>query len=157
MPDGTLTPELAAFCQRGVSVCVASRDAAQTPIAGLGLACRQDGQALRILLSGRGNEGILRAIDAGAPLAVTFSQPETHRSIQLKAARARLAPLRAKDEAELARQTAAMRDELVSVGYPALLASLYSAHERADIVAIVFVPDLAFVQTPGPRAGSALP
>lgn len=112
---------------------------------------------MRVFLQRRGNDSILRAIDAGAPVAVTFSQPETHRSIQLKAVEARLAPLMAEDEPELARQAAAMRDELVSVGYPVTFASLYCAYDRHDLVAIVFVPAQAFVQTPGPDAGSALP
>jgi hypothetical protein len=53
------------------------------PIAGLGLACREEPSgALRILLRRRGNERLLHAIEDGAPVAVTFSQPTTHRSIQ---------------------------------------------------------------------------
>jgi hypothetical protein len=157
MPDGALAPELAAFCQRGLSVCLASCDSARNPIAGPGLACRQDGTAVRVFLHRRGNESIVRAVDSGAPFAVTFSQPETHRSIQLKAGRARVAPLLPEDEPQLAHQAAAMRDELISVGYSTTFASLYCAYERQDLVAIVFVPEQAFVQTPGPEAGSALP
>ena len=156
-PDGALAPELAAFCQCGTSVCLASSDSRREPIAALGLACRMDGARLRILLKRRGNERLLQAVAAAAPIAVTFSQPETHRSIQFKASTASLDPLLPADEPELARQTAAMRDELINVGYSAAFATVYCMFERQDVVAVVITPDLAFVQTPGPAAGNALP
>jgi hypothetical protein len=155
--DGALAPDIAAFCQRGLSICLASSDRRGEPIAGLGLACRQDGPRLRILLVRRGHERLLRAVAEGAPVAATFSQPETHRSIQLKSASASLAPFLPADEPELLRQSAAMRDELVSVGYSAAFATIYSGLDRQEMAAVVLVPEQAFVQTPGPTARSALP
>jgi hypothetical protein len=157
LPHGALSPEIAEFCQQGISVCLASTDRRGEPVAGLGLACRREGAALRVLLIRRGNERLVHAIEDGAPVAATFSKPETHRSIQLKAPRARLDTLLSADEPELARQTAAMRDELVAVGYSTAFASVYCAYDRHDVLAIVMQPDQAFVQTPGPAAGSALP
>jgi hypothetical protein len=152
-----MAPDIAGFCQRGLSICLASSDRRGEPIAGLGLACRQDAGRLRILLDRRGHERLLRAVAAGAPVAVTFSQPETHRSIQLKAATASPAAFLPTDEPELMRQTAAMREELISVGYSAAFATIYSAFDRQELAVIVLAPEQAFVQTPGPAAGSALP
>jgi hypothetical protein len=155
--DGMLAPALAAFCQRGLNVCLASRDAANDPIAAHGLACRQHGAALRVFMLQRGNDRILRAIEAEAPVAAIFSLPPMHRSIQLKAPRAKLATLLAEDVPELARQTAALRNELLAVGFSTAFASVFCAYDRHDVVAIIFVPEQAFVQTRGPIARSAPP
>jgi hypothetical protein len=157
-PDGSLAPDFASFVQAGVSICVGVCEPGRHPVAGLGLACRITGDGrLRLMLRQRGNERLLAAIAAGSRVAVTFTQPTTHRSIQLKAARADLAAPGPEDEPHRVRQHLALRDELVAIGYSTALATTYRAGEGEELSIIVFVPDDAFVQTPGPGAGSALP
>jgi hypothetical protein len=92
----------------------------------------------------------------GAGLAVTFTQPSTHRSIQLKAAGATVAAPGVSDGPAVAVQTAGFRSELVARGYPETFAVAFTAFEPHELAAVDFVPEHAFVQTPGPSAGSAL-
>jgi hypothetical protein len=157
-PDGSLAPHFARFVQSGVSICVGACETGRHPVAGLGLACRMTGDGrLRLVLRRRGNERLLAAIADGSPVAVTFTQPTTHRSIQLKASRADVAAPGPEDEGHRARQHLALRDELVAIGYSNTLATTYRACEGEETAIIVFAPEDAFVQTPGPGAGSALP
>src|SRR5262245_35076485 len=83
--SGVLTPDLEAFCQSGISVIVAACRPGETPVGGLGCGCRilADGR-MRLLLPRPGNEGLLAAAERGARIAATFTQPFTHRSIQVK-------------------------------------------------------------------------
>jgi hypothetical protein len=157
MAGGVLTAELAGFCQSGVSVIVGSRGGEGRPIAGLALACTINASGtVRLLLRGPANTGLLQALRDGAGIAVTFSEPRTHRSIQFKGTGARLVPGLPEDARAVARQSAIFRDELVSAGYPPVFASFYCAYRDEEIAAVEFTPEQAFVQTPGPGAGSAL-
>jgi hypothetical protein len=157
LPGGVLTTELADFCQSGVSVVVASCDRTALPLVGRALACRiaPDGE-MRVVLRESSNLRLLDALRDGARLAVTFTQPTTHRSIQLKAPGARLVAANASDAPAAIVQTAAFRRELMEIGYDDTFAAGYCGFETHDLVTITFRPEQAFVQTPGPSAGSAL-
>ena len=153
---GALTAELADFCASGVSVVIASCDRGGGPVVGRGLAARIDGSGVvRLLLRQPSNTALLQAVEDGAGLAVTFTKPSTHRSIQLKAARARLAVAAAADAPEAAAQTAAFRANLVENGLRRACGGILRVR-AAWIAAVEFAPEHAFVQTPGPGAGSAL-
>jgi hypothetical protein len=157
-PDGSLAPDFAKFVQAGVSICVGACERGRDPVAGLGLACRLSGDGrLRLMLRRRGNERLLASVADGSPVAVTFTQPTTHRSIQLKASSAALAAPEPEDEPHRARQHRALRDELVAIGYSSTLATTYRACEGEELAIIVFVPEEAFVQTPGPELEARLP
>lgn len=102
------------------------------------------------------NLDLQRAVAAGAPIAATFTKPYSHRSIQLKADRAEIVRPAPPDGPAAFAQTRAFREELVSVGYAETLASGYTRFELHELAALEFVPESAFVQTPGPSAGSSL-
>jgi hypothetical protein len=153
---GVLTEDLARFCQSGVSVVLGTR-ADGLPLAGVALACIVNPSGkIRILLREPANTALLRAFESGAGIAATFTEPRTHRSIQLKAVSARQVAATEQDLVSVARQIAIFKSELESAGYSAELTSHYSAYRPDEIVAIEFTPREAFVQTPGPGAGSAL-
>lgn len=157
LAGGVLTPDLAEFCQSGVSICLGSRARLGGPVVGYGLACRIDSAGrVRILLHRPSNGPILQAIARGAAIAATFSKPFNHRAMQLKAARATVAEPTETDALVSGDQTAALAADLVDVGYAPAFAQGYVAFEPAELAAIDFLPERAFVQTPGPRAGSAL-
>jgi hypothetical protein len=157
LASGVLTADIADFCQSGISVILGTSDAAGRPLAGRALACRIDETGrVRILLRRAAQQPLLDAVGGGAALAVTFSRPVNHRAIQLKAASATVIAPAASDAALAEAQTAAFRAELVEVGYTAAFATIYTAFDRHDLAAIEFVPEQAFVQTPGPAAGSQL-
>ncbi|HRA94437.1 MAG TPA: pyridoxamine 5'-phosphate oxidase family protein [Aestuariivirga sp.] len=157
LPGGVLTPALAEFCQSGTSIVLASCDHDGRPIVGRGLACRiePDGKA-RLVLRKSSNPKLLKALTDGARFAVTFTQPSTHRSIQLKAPAARIVDANVGDAPAAIAQTTAFSRDLMDVGYSESFAKTYCGFEPHDLVTLTFLPEHAFVQTPGPNAGSAL-
>ncbi len=157
LAGGILTPELMDFCQSGISVIVAAGDGEGAPIAGMALGCTIEPDGLvRIILRRSVSESILRNLGPEARIAATFSQPTTHRSIQIKGVAPRVEDLSPTDDARLDEQVRSFRAELVAVGYDETFAAFYCAYEPQDMLIVAFTPVQCFVQTPGPSAGSAL-
>ncbi len=157
LAGGVLTPELRQFCQSGLSIALGSRAADGLPLSGHALACLiDDSGTVRILLRESANTELLRAVASGARIAATFSEPRTHRSIQLKASSSRRVPVVDGDLVAVAKQCATFASELEFVGYTRQFSSYYCAYRPDEVVAFEFVPEEAFVQTPGPGAGSTL-
>ena len=153
-----LSPEHIAMVDRGVSVIVASRNAALRPsiMRGVGSAISADGTQVTVFLRRSQSRQLMQDIEAGGGLAVVFSEPPTHRTLQLKARQASLRPASPTDQPQLARYLASMQCELAQVGYgPEFAAAMLSA-PLEDVVAVQFTPESAFDQTPGPRAGIPL-
>ena len=153
-----LSPEHIAMVDRGVSVIVASRNAALRPsiMRGVGSAISADGTQVTVFLRRSQSRQLMQDIEAGGGLAVVFSEPPTHRTLQLKARQATLRPASPTDQPQLARYLASMQCELAQVGYgPEFAAAMLSA-PLEDVVAVQFTPESAFAQTPGPRAGNPL-
>ena len=157
LANGVLTEELAEFCQCGLSIVLASCDDVGRPVVGRGIACRigADGR-VRVVFREPPNTAFRQAIAAGAPIAATFTLPSSHRSIQLKAPRAELGPSAPPDGPSAMRQGRGFADDLVRSGYPERFALAYLRFEPYELAALEFLPTGAFVQTPGPSAGSAL-
>ncbi|MGV3548376.1 hypothetical protein [Rhizobium sp.] len=154
---GVLTSELAEFCESGVSIVMAASGADGLPIAGKALACRiLPAGRMRIFLSEAFNALLASAFDQGSPIAVTFSAPHNHRSIQVKATRVLRVPLEEGDGDAVARQVRAFEDDLVFVHYTRRFAKHYTAYKPEETIAIEVSPSEAFVQTPGPGAGEPL-
>ncbi|HEX2546923.1 MAG TPA: pyridoxamine 5'-phosphate oxidase family protein [Ramlibacter sp.] len=153
-----LPPELLAFMARGVSVIVASRDAKLRPsiMRAVGSRVEAQGQDITVFLSRPQSRQLLQDLAATGQVAVVFSEPSTHRSVQLKASRVELRPATADDAPALARYLASMETELQQIGYFAGLAGALLAHKLEEVIAVRFTPEQAYEQTPGPRAGTAL-
>lgn len=154
----TLSPELAGFMQSGVSMHAASRNADNVASLSRPLGCRVSPDHTRVtifILASHSGEMLASFRDNGR-IAVVFSQPSTHRTIQVKGADAAVEPLQAGDEAIVSRHREAFVKELCGLGYEASLPSLLLAGMRGDIVAVSFTVDAVFIQTPGPTAGTAL-
>lgn len=143
---------------RGVSVIVGSRDAARRPsiMRAVGSDVRPDGSAVTVYLARSQSRQLLQDIAATGHVAVVFSEPASHRTVQLKSTHASVRPASEADGAVLARYLASMEHEIQRVGYPVSVARTMLAHRLDDVVAVSFVPELAYDQTPGPRAGSPL-
>jgi hypothetical protein len=153
-----LTAELTDFCQSGISIVLGSRSADGFPVAGRALACIIGPTGVvRLLLAQAPNRPLLAAIARGGAIAATFTRPQNHRSIQLKSSRARLGECAPHERSVVEAQCAGLVDELMGVGYSEPFAATYCAWKDRDLVAIEFAVEGAFVQTPGPGAGSALP
>lgn len=151
-----LTPDIVVFMESGVDISIGVRAANGRPLAGRAAGVRLDGTEMRLTVSEQTYGDMIESVAAGSPLAVTFSRAIDHRSIQIKAAGARILPPDAEDCAAAARDAAHFRDELVSVGYEPAWSSLFMAYDRSRLVVLACVPRAAFAQTPGPGAGEEL-
>jgi len=153
-----LPPDLVAMMARGVSVIVASRDAALRPnlMRAVGSRVEEDGRTITVYLSRRQSRQVVQDLAATGNIAVVFSEPSTHRSVQLKASRLDMRNADAQDTAVLERYRVAMEREIQQVGFAPPLTRAMLAHRLEDVVAVRFTPEQAFDQTPGPRAGTPL-
>jgi hypothetical protein len=147
----------AAFVQGPVSVIVASRSAELVPDVVRGCGCRvsRDRCRVTVLIEPGRASTLLDDLVANGMVAVVFSQPSTHRTIQLKGSDAAVVPVTAADRAAARRHLQEWSDDLRKIGFDAELAA--AVHGNAgQLVAIRFTPTAAFEQTPGPGAGQPL-
>jgi hypothetical protein len=128
--EPVLDADHAAFIQGGVSVVVASRDAARVPRVCRAIGCRvsDDRRRVTVYLSAFQGAPLLAAIRSEGVIAVAFNLPSTHRAYQLKGSDARVVPL-----------------ERALLWY-----------DPAELTGVAFTPAAAFTQTPGPRAGERI-
>jgi hypothetical protein len=153
-----LPADLVAMMARGVSVIVASRDAQLRPslMRAVGSRVEAQGREVTVYLSRPQSRQVLQDVAATGQIAVVFSEPSTHRSVQLKASRVEMRAAGTQDEPVLAAYLASMEREVQQVGFPPPLTRAMLACRLEDVVALRFTPEQAFEQTPGPRAGTAL-
>ncbi|HWI84130.1 hypothetical protein [Ramlibacter sp.] len=153
-----LPADLLALMERGVSVIVGSRDAQLRPsvVRAVGSRIEGGGSAVTVYLSRPQSRQVLQDIAANGHVAAVFSEPSTHKTVQLKATRAALRTADAGDRPHLDRYLASMEHEIELVGHARELTRAMLACELEEVVAVTFRPEHAFDQTPGPRAGAPL-
>jgi hypothetical protein len=83
------------FIQRRVSIIMASCNAAHVPSLARAFGCRvsPDRRQVTVFLSVPRSEQLLKDVRAGGAVAVVFSRPSTHQTIQLKGGDAAIVPL----------------------------------------------------------------
>ncbi|ADZ71009.1 hypothetical protein SL003B_2585 [Polymorphum gilvum SL003B-26A1] len=146
-----------AFVQSGVAPILGVKGIDDRPLVGSGVACRvREMSVVRLFLDCARNAPLLAAVEAGSAVAATFSSARDHRSIQIKAASARLDSPESEDLSEIARQCAILRHELVTLSYTPGQARDYTAYDPGGLAVVEFRPERVFTQTPGPGAGAEL-
>ena len=158
-PHPLLSPEHIAMIDKGVSAIVASRNVAHRPslMRAVGAGIAPDGSEVTVYVARSQSRQLLQDIAATGHIAVVFSEPLSHRTVQVKAGRAELRAATEADEPLLRRYLRSMEHEVGCVGYDIPFVRAMLAFKLDDVVAIRFNPTAAFDQTPGPKAGSALP
>jgi hypothetical protein len=158
MSSARIPADFVALMAKGVSVIVASRDAALRPsvMRAVGSDIAPDGASVTVYLSRPQSRQLLQDIAATGHVAAVFSQPSTHRTVQVKASRAEIRNAGPEDAPRLAAYLASMEWEIQQVGFPPPMTRAMLQHRLEDVVAVSFVPAEAFDQTPGPRAGTRL-
>lgn len=154
-----LPADLIAMMDKGVSAIVASRDAAMRPsiMRAVGTHIDTQGREITVYVARSQSRQLIQDISSNGCVAVVFSKPSTHRSVQLKAGDARIRPATGADEPILQRYLRSMEQEIALVGHAPALTRAMLAHRLDDVVAITFTPQQAYDQTPGPRAGQSMP
>ena len=94
-----LDPINTAFMQGGVSIVASSRDSNNTPSMARCLGCRvsTDRKLVTLLVPKSQSRELLEALTLTHQIAVVFSEPSTHRTIQLKGTDAVAAQVQKKD------------------------------------------------------------
>jgi hypothetical protein len=153
-----LDADHAAFIQGGVSVVVATRNAERVADVVRGCGCRvaRDRRRVTVLIEPSRAGTLLDDIASNGMIAVVFSQPSNHRTIQLKGSDARIVKVTAADRAIAARHLRDWTEELCRIGYTPEFAGAVRGI-APTLAAITFTPTAAFQQTPGPGAGQPLP
>lgn len=148
----------AAFITRGISISVGSCGADLMPSVARGIGCRvsTDRHSVMVLVSKSQSAELLAHVRERSAVAVAFSEPATHRTIQLKGADAYVVDATADDVLQAALYCDSFTHELSQLGFKAELVRTLLACAPHDIARITFTPNAAFSQTPGPNAGQAL-
>jgi hypothetical protein len=148
----------AEFLAGPLSIAMASRDAGGFPSVTRGYGCRvsPDRREVAVYVSRRRSADLIRDLAAGAPLAVVFSRPMTHQTLQLKGEGAQLRALEAEERDLVSASRAAFSAEIIALGYPEHFSRAIMSGEPEDTFAVVFEPNAVFDQTPGPQAGARL-
>lgn len=159
MPPAPIDPELAAFIQSGgVSMHAASRDAANVPNLSRALGCRvsEDRTRVTVFLLASHSGAMLADFRSNRAIAFAVTLPSTHRTVQLKGEDAALEPLQDDDHKRISMHREGFVRELTRLGYAASLPERLLSGARDDVVAVGFTVSAAFIQTPGPAAGTPL-
>ncbi|WP_245644815.1 hypothetical protein [Hydrogenophaga flava] len=150
--------ELLAMMARGVSVIVSSCGPDLTPslMRAVGSQVGPQGEQVTVFLNRAQSAQLLRDVARTGRVAVVFSEPHSHRTVQLKSNSARLREVTPDDVPALQRYLLAMQGELGRIGFAPDFAAAMLAYRLDDLSAVTFAHEQAFDQTPGPRAGQPL-
>jgi hypothetical protein len=157
-PPVILDAESAAFILGGVSINAASARQGALPNLARAVGCRvtPDRRSVRVFFAATPGAALLDDVRGNGMIAVVFTQPSTHRTLQLKSGNARIVPLEAGDGNIVQGYVDRFVADLLPLGYPERNVRTLVACDPDDLVAVDFNPSSAFVQTPGPNAGQAL-
>lgn len=148
----------AAFITGVMSISIATRDARLLPSVGkaLGCAVSADRRSVTVMIDGRRSAQVVADIAAGSPVAVVFSLPATHRTVQIKGEKGTLAAATPTQQVRARMHFDSIVEHLAGLGYaePALRAMF--SYEPDALLSLRFAPTAVFAQTPGPRAGERI-
>ncbi len=150
--------EVLAFLEgRRVAVSIASRSERFIPSVTRALGYRISGDGTQVaVFVPRQSERVLADLAASAQAAVVFTEPSTHRSMQVKGSDARITPLQDGDWLVVRAHADDLVAEICPLGYSEALIRKMTECTPQQVVAVRFTPSAAFGQTPGPRAGAAI-
>lgn len=148
----------AALLQLGCSINAGAvgPDGMPTSVRCCGCRVASDRSCITVFMSRVQGAPLLQALAANGAIAVVFSQPTTHRTLQIKGRDAAVLPLEAGDARRIAEYRTALARELSAFGYDEILAYTILSHPASEVVAVRFTPTEVYQQTPGPKAGERI-
>jgi hypothetical protein len=158
MTPPLLDEDHAAFIESAVSIIAASSDAVKVPSLERAIGCKvsADRRNVTIFMVVSSARRLLDDVGSSGRIAVVFSEPPSHRTIQLKGTDAAIVPVVPADRKLVEAYADAMVGVIGCMGYPEPLTRAMLACPADELVAVSFTPTAAFLQTPGPRAGTPL-
>ena len=148
----------AGFITHHVAINVASCSAARLPsvVRAHGCCVSDDRRCVTLFVSVPRAARLLDDLRAGGGIAAVFTLPHTHETLQLKGACADVVPLAPGDDACIRAYVESFVEELCRIGFKETLVRAVMSSADEESVGLRFEPTAAFVQTPGPKAGSRL-
>lgn len=158
MPPAALDADVAAFLRGRRSIIVGSADAAHRPtlMRAVGARISADSREVTVLLARSQATELLADVKTCGRVAVVFSEPTTHRTLQLKGTDARVEEATPEDLAVIGPYAENLAAELGLIGFEAPLVRAIIAADPGDVAALRFTPAEIYDQTPGPHAGAAV-
>lgn len=146
------------FITHHVAINVASCSAARVPSVVRAHGCRvsPDRRRVTLFVSVPRAARLIADLRAGGGIAAVFTLPHTHETLQLKGARADVVPLAPGDDTCIRAYVESFVKELSRIGLREALGRAVMSSADEESVGLTFEPNAAFVQTPGPKAGSRL-
>lgn len=111
---------------------------------------------LELILNEPQSVTLLQDIDRTQTVAVVFSEPTTHRTLQMKGRDARIITADQQDMALAARSTEAFAVEIGKLGYSKVFTNRLMSCVETGLMVVRFTPQEIYQQTPGPEAGKRL-
>lgn len=148
----------AEFLTHHVSILVGSSDARCEPAVVRAFGCRvaPDRRSIAVFLAVPHSMAVLANLRAGSGIAAVFSRPTTHETVQFKGARVRIGPLAEGDRELMRAYGRSFAEEIGTVGFDDGFGRAIMTGVECEAVAVTFIPNAAFEQTPGPSAGRPL-
>lgn len=153
-----LDSDNAAFIQTGVSISLAACSVDRLPCMSRGLGCKliDGGRQVAIFIKRSQSAELLENIRNTGRVANVFSLPSSNRTVQLKGADAQILAFDLADLPVIEFHVSLFVDEVIPIGLQENIARTLFAFTVDDLVTVVYSPNAAFTQTPGPKAGDPL-
>ncbi|MEW6704021.1 MAG: hypothetical protein AB1430_04140 [Pseudomonadota bacterium] len=153
-----ISADVARFIQSGLSIIVAARGERLVPSIARAAACRvaDDLCSVTVLLFADQAERLVGDVARHGRVAVCFSRPSTHETLQIKGSDAVSALATPQDVAAVRRSLDLFAEDLGPMGWEPEFVDALLWRDPAELLAIRFTPEGVYAQTPGPDAGRAL-
>ncbi len=153
-----LSEEMNSFITSGVSITACARDSRLIPSISRILACttQHQGALVRLFLVKSQALQLLRDIAANGEIAVVFSQPSSHKTLQVKGTQAHQTAVLDCELAAIESGCQGFADNVFLLGFDYSFSRTFQHYTPADLTAIEFTLSAVFEQSPGPDAGRAI-
>ncbi len=153
-----LNKELQEFIHQGLSITAASRDPRLIPSISKALACRvsADFATVHLFVNQVQAGQLLADIASSQRIAATYCLPSSHKTIQIKGRQAKQTELRTGDLEYTLQYVQRLTKDLESMGYDPDIIGRYLHVDPEQLVAISFLPEAIFEQSPGENAGEPM-
>jgi hypothetical protein len=150
-----LPEEHVTFVESGVSVLVGTRDANMRPfgLRAMGVKVHADRKSLTVFIPDPTGARTLADLHDNGRIALTFSRPIDHRSMQLKGKAVAFRPASEEERPLLESYVEGWARHLEIVGLPRALGSRLTFWPATAVDVII---ESSFHQTPGPSAGTKM-
>lgn len=148
----------AEFIVGGVSINAAACRPGGLPALARAAGCRvaDDRCSVTILLGAAAAADLLDGVRRSGAIAAVFSDPLSHRTLQLKGRDAIVLRPEPGDAEVVERYNRAFAAVLAPFGHSEAMVRALLAFRPDELITVRFTPSSAFTQTPGPQAGESL-